>query len=192
MPATFRYCTGCSRPVTVTTRFCPHCGTAMDDSGRYGGSDLAIAGDAPSQDERFAFGRSVTGATVLSLFGLGLLLALTSASGADPDDPGLVDVALFASPFLAALSALVLGLVVLALAAVGRIHLSVRRASAALIGGLLLGPIAYLISFYALWFGLGSDANALLGGMMVWPFSFLTFLLPVACGTGVVAVIDFN
>ena len=72
---------------------------------------------------------------VLCLFGA--YLTVVSVAGADPNDPGLVQVALFGSPFLAAAAAFVTGLMLTILGALRLVELTLARALVALVLGLV-------------------------------------------------------
>ena len=111
---------------------------------------------------------------VLCLFGA--YLTVVSVAGADPNDPGLVQVALFGSPFLAAAAAFVTGLMLTILGALRLVELTLARALVALVLGLVGAPIGYLVVFVVTW--------TLLGNVPLGVFAVLCFMLPVVCGIG--------
>lgn len=124
-------------------------------------------------------------ATIAVLIVLAVLASVVLLAGVDPADPGIWDVALFLSPLLAAAAALVVGSSLIVLAATRLIELSVLRAVAALILGLLGGPITYVLALLLVLPAVDELLRApfRLRDTPIVLDAVYIFLVPVACGT---------
>ena len=110
-----------------------------------------------------------------------MLLAVRLAadtSDVDPGDPGWGDIAFFVSPFLAIAAAIVIGLVLVFVAALRLVGLTAGRAGRAVVIGLVGGPLIYLAVLIA-------SAAAVDETHSSQVLAFMTLVFPVICGIGV-------
>jgi len=109
------------------------------------------------------------------------LAADASSGSGDPHDPGWADIAFFVSPFIAIAAAVVVGLVLVVVAAMRLVGVTAGRAWKALLVGFVGGPVIYLAVLIA-----GASALDTVESTRV--LGLFTCVFPVLCGIGVTLI----
>jgi len=120
----------------------------------------------------------VIGISALMVFSVYLVIITADA---DPNDPGAADVAFFISPFLAAAAAIVTGILLALVASLRLIPLTIGRVGRALVAGVILGPVIYLIFLIVIASALDAAQSGLISAIV-------SFIAPTLCGIGVTLV----
>ncbi len=118
------------------------------------------------------------GAVVLGAVGIYLVV---EGLKLDPSDPGFAEVGMFLSPLLAAGASVVIGIVLMVVAAFRLIDVALSRAAKATGLGCVVSPIAYVVFLLALADPLGS-----LYSDISWLPAMLIGALPIVVGVAIV------
>jgi hypothetical protein len=105
-------------------------------------------------------------------------LTLPEFPAQDTSDPGWGEIGFVVSPFLAAISAFVVGLSLVIAAAIHGVRLRIRDATVVAVVGIIGGPIVYLLLAITL-----GSVPAIAESSLFLPL--LVFTLPSICGVGI-------
>lgn len=137
----------------------------------------------PPSPSRRRIGRIAVAISAFALIALCAALVSDSLIGGvgDPKDGGWADIAFVISPFLAIACAFVVGLVLVVVAAFRLIDLTVRQAGGAMLVGMIVAPVLYVLALIV-------SASALDAVQSVRVMAAFVAIWPAICGIGVTLI----